>query len=161
MSFSGSELFNRAIINEQVNITPIDLNKNMNDIIIRKLKNKLEGYCTQFGYIEEVICITEIEDNPKINDNGDGDCVVKVKVEVKRCMPEKGQLIECKITADDEHMGVFISYQEPIFISIINSTKDELFKNDIIIVCIEDFQLKHRDSIINITSSYVNKKKLI
>ena len=160
MSFSDSDLFNNSIIDEQVNITPTDLNKNLDNVIIQKLKDKLEGYCTQFGYIEEVISIVDRENNPKINDNGNGDCVIKVKINVRRCLPKKDQIIECKITADDEHMGVFISYEEPIFISIINTTEDELHKGDIIMVRIEDFQLKHRDSIINITSSYVEKKEL-
>jgi DNA-directed RNA polymerase subunit E'/Rpb7 len=152
-----TDLFNKAYIDEQVNITPTDLNKNLDNIILQKLKNKLEGYCTQFGYIQEVIRIESKEENAKLNDNGTGDCVIKVKIEVDRCLPEKDQIIECKITADDEHMGVYISYEEPIFISIINTTEDELQKDDIIKVKVEDFQLKHGDSIINIMSSYVKE----
>jgi len=155
----SSDLFTNAIIEEQVNITPTDLNRNLEDVILKKLKIKLEGYCTQFGYIQKVIRIHSKEDNPKLNDNGTGDCVFRVKIEVNRCLPVKDQIIECKISTDDEHMGVFISYEEPIFISIINITEDVLKKGDNIMVKIEDFQLKHGDSIINITSSYIEKAK--
>lgn len=155
MSFS--DIFNKAIIREQVDITPTELNKNLDNIILDKLKRKLEGYCTQFGYIQEVVGIVHKEENPKLNDNGDGNCVVKVSIQVNRCLPEKNQIIECTITTDDEHMGVFISFKEPIFISIINTTDEELHIGDVVKVRIEDFQLKHGDSIINIMSSYVGK----
>lgn len=148
-------LFNTAIINEQVNITPIDSNKNIEDIIIEKLKGKLEGYCTQYGYIEEVKGITKMEEHPKLNDNGSGDYIIKVQIEVTRCLPVKEQVIECTITADDEHMGVYVSFDEPIFISII--TDEELKVGDTVKVRVEDFQLKQRDSIITIIASFVEK----
>lgn len=150
-----SDLFNTSTIEEQVNITPTEL-FNIDTVILDKLKKKLEGYCTQFGYIREVVSIESKENNPKLNDNGNGDCVIKVTILVNRCLPKKGQIIKCKITADDEHMGVFISFEEPIFISIINTTTDELHIDDIVDIKIEDFQLKHNDSIINIMSSYVS-----
>lgn len=151
-------LFNTAIIDEQVNITPIDSNKNIDEIILDKLRDKLEGYCTQYGYIEEVRGITEKEEHPKLNDNGSGDYIIKVKIEVMRCLPVKDQEIECEITADDEHMGVYVSFEEPIFISII--TEEELKVGDVIKVKVEDFQLKHRDSIITILASYVDENKI-
>lgn len=157
MSFRDT-LFNTAIIDEQVNITPIDSNKNIDEIIIEKLKEKLEGYCTQYGYIEEVIKITKKEEHPKLNDNGSGDYIIKVQIEVMRCLPVKEQEIECQITADDEHMGVYVSFEEPIFISII--TEEDLKVGDVVKVKVEDFQLKHRDSIITILTSYVDENKL-
>lgn len=152
-----SVLFSNEIISEQVNIHPNELNKDLDITIINKLKSRIEGKCTQYGFIQKVLRIKNKELNSKINDNGSGDCNIKVDIEVYRYLPKKEQIIECKITADDEHMGVYISYEEPIFISIINSTTDVLHINDIVLVKIEEFQLKHADSIINIMSSYIKK----
>lgn len=152
-----SVLFSNEIISEQVNIHPNELNKDLDKTIIDKLKSRIEGKCTQYGFIQKVLRIKKKELNSKINDNGSGDCNIKVDIEVNRYLPKKEQIIECKITADDEHMGVYISYEEPIFISIINTTSDVLHINDIVLVKIEDFQLKQADSIINIMSSYIQK----
>lgn len=160
MSTYHKKMLTCATIDEQVSIMPDELHQKLDTIILNKLKQKLEGYCTQYGYVESVLSIEEKEQHPKLNDNGTGDCVVLVKVKINRILPEKGQLIECKITADDEHMGVFISYDNPVFISIINNTADEIHVDDVVVIQIEDFQLKHRDTIINITSTYVKKKEL-
>lgn len=158
------KLFSYSTIEEQVNITPIELNKDLDNIILEKLKSKLEGYCTQYGFIREVIKIENKEENPKLNDNGTGDCVIKVSIQVCCCLPKKGEIIECTISTDDKHSGVYISFEEPIFIAIIKEKnegeeEEEIRPGDRVLVKIEKTNLKHRDTLVNIVSSYISKVK--
>lgn len=162
-------LFTKTIVDENVTIFPNELNSKINDTLMFKIKDKLmnkivddgevyyDGKCTQYGYIDQVTKIVEKERNPKVCDNGKGECIMNIKVEIKRCLPKKGDIITCEVSAFDEHIGEPISFEKPLFILIINETGDVLKAGDKVRVKIDDFQLKHGDSIINIVGSYVSK----
>lgn len=157
-----TSLFNKTIVDESVTIYPYELNSKLNETILSKIKDKLEGekrlgICTQYGFIKSVNKIIEKEQHPRLCDSGKGECIINIKVEIERCLPTIGQIIECEISAFDEHIGEPISFQKPVFICIINDTDDILKKGDNIKVQIDDMQLKHGDDIINIVSTYVEK----
>ena len=155
-------LFTTAIVDENVTIYPQDLNSKLNETILTKIRDKLEGEqrlgkCTQYGYVKSVNSIVSKEPNPRICDSGKGECIMNIKVEIMRCLPEIGQTIECEISAYDEHIGEAISFQKPVFILIINDTEDILKVGDKVRVNVDDFLLKHGDDIMNIVSSYVGR----
>ena len=155
----STSLFTTAVIDDKVTIYPSEYS-NLNETLLLKIRKKLEGYCTQFGYIKEVMSIVDIEDNPRVCDtSGVGECIFHIKVRVNRGLPEKNQLIDCVVTTDDEHMGANVSFDHPIFISILNSTNHKMKIGDKVQVNVEDFQLKHGDTIVNIVSTYVQHVK--
>jgi DNA-directed RNA polymerase subunit E'/Rpb7 len=151
----STSLFSESIIDEKVSIYPSEFD-NIDETILTKIKQKLEGYCTQSGYIKEVLKITEMLDNPIVCDtSGIGECIFHIKVKVNRCLPKSGQFIDCIVTTEDEHMGANVAFDNPVFICIINDTDTPLKIGDKIQVQIDDFQLKHGDTIINIVSHYI------
>ena len=45
-------IFSRSIIREKVKVLPREIGSNIRDVILSKLKNKLEGTCSRHGYVK-------------------------------------------------------------------------------------------------------------
>jgi len=92
------ELYRNVLLEEYIYLKPVDLNKKIDDIILQKLKKKVEGKCIKVGYV--------VPDSIKIlsrslgiinNTNFDGITMYKVKYSVDVCNPAIGQIIQCTI----------------------------------------------------------------
>lgn len=92
------ELYRNVLLEEYIYLKPADLNNKIDDIIMQKLKRKVEGKCIKVGYV--------VPDSIKIltrslgiinNTNFDGITMYKVKYSVDVCDPAVGQIIHCTV----------------------------------------------------------------
>jgi len=92
------ELYRNVLLEEYIYLKPADLNNKIDDIILQKLRRKVEGKCIKVGYV--------VPDSIKIltrslgiinNTNFDGITMYKVKYSVDVCNPAVGQIIQCSI----------------------------------------------------------------
>jgi len=92
------ELYRNVLLEEYIYLKPADLNNKIDDIIMQKLKRKVEGKCIKVGYV--------VPDSIKIltrslgivnNTNFDGITMYKVKYCVDVCNPAVGQIIHCSV----------------------------------------------------------------
>ena len=92
------ELYRNVFLEEYIYLKPADLNNKIDDIIMQKLKRKVEGKCIKVGYV--------VPDSIKIltrslgiinNTNFDGITMYKVKYSVDVCNPAVGQIIHCTV----------------------------------------------------------------
>ena len=96
------------ILNEKVGILPSDLDtrKNIVDIILNKLRNKIEGRCIKQGYVKKNSVQIINRSAGKIYDGHfTGDIVYKIKFSVEVCNPPEGQIINC-IAHNINKMGI-------------------------------------------------------
>jgi len=92
------ELYKNMLLEDYIYLKPADLNNKIDDIIMQKLKRKVEGKCIKVGYV--------VPDSIKIltrslgiinNTNFDGITMYKVKYSVDICNPAVGQIIQCTV----------------------------------------------------------------
>ena len=93
-----TELYKTIMLEEYIYLKPMDLNNKIDDIILVKLKKKIEGKCIKVGYVSP--------DSVKIltrslgiinNSNFDGITMYKVRFTVNVCNPAIGQIIQCNV----------------------------------------------------------------
>ena len=92
------ELYRNVLLEEYIYLKPADLNNKIDDIIMQKLRRKVEGKCIKVGYV--------VPDSIKIltrslgiinNTNFDGITMYKVKYSVDVCNPAVGQIIHSTV----------------------------------------------------------------
>jgi DNA-directed RNA polymerase subunit E'/Rpb7 len=92
------ELYRNVLLEDYIYLKPSDLNNKIDDIILQKLKRKVEGKCIKVGYV--------VPDSIKIltrslgiinNTNFDGITMYKVRYNVDVCNPAIGQIIQCTV----------------------------------------------------------------
>jgi DNA-directed RNA polymerase subunit E'/Rpb7 len=91
-------LYKSVLLEEYIYLKPADLNNKIDEIILQKLKRKVEGKCIRVGYV--------IPGSLKIltrslgiinNSNFDGITMYKIKFSVDVCNPAIGQVIQCQV----------------------------------------------------------------
>lgn len=98
-----SKIFERIILEENINLTSKDTNYNINDIITKKLAKKVEGKCIKEGYIKkDSIEIVNRSLGVLINSNFDSTVNYVVKYSADVCMLSNNQIIECEIFSIDK-----------------------------------------------------------
>lgn len=145
-------------------INPMNINKNINDFILKKCKFLFEGKCTDEGYIKE--------DSIKIlkkslgGYNGslfNGSTTYIIMFEALLCNPPIGQII--KIDIDNINKIGIRSIIGPLNIIIAREfeTNKKLFKNlkagDEIIIEVIDKQIKKNSKYIKISGKIMSDKK--
>lgn len=93
-----SKIFTKVLLNDYVKIHPKSLNKNTKDVILNKLKQKVEGVCTKHGYIKkDSISIHKITPGriELVGLNGYAQYNVYFYAEV--CNPLVNSLIKCTV----------------------------------------------------------------
>ena len=94
----NQELYRNVLLEEYIYLKPSDLNNKIDDIILQKLKRKVEGKCIKVGYVvPNSIKILTRSLGIVNNTNFDGITMYKVKYSVDICNPAIGQIVHCSV----------------------------------------------------------------
>lgn len=167
-------IYCKNILNEKVGILPSDLDtrKNIVDVILNKLKNKVEGKCIKQGYVKKNSIKIINRSVGKIYDGHfTGDIVYKIKFSVEVCNPPEGQIVNC-IVHNINKMGILAGIgtnprDSPLTILLPRHQHQDkdLFKDisvgDSISVEIIGKKFELHDNKIHIVASLINKNEAI
>jgi len=95
---SNKELYKTIVKEDYIYLKPTDLNFKIDNIILSKLKRKIEGKCIKEGYIIPDSVIVQTRTLGMINNASfDGMTTYKVTFTCDICNPVNGQIIQCKV----------------------------------------------------------------
>ena len=162
----NEELYKNVVLNEYIYLRPVDLNFKIDDIILSKLKMKVEGKCIKAGYIMKNTINIQSRSLGKINNASfDGMTTFNVIFTCDICNPVIGQIIQCKVgNIDKSQFMCYIDEYElsPIEIYLFrqhhvgNEEVSSLKIGDIINVKICGSKWGYKDTQINSIAQYVN-----
>ena len=100
----NNELYKYLLLEEYIYLNPNDLNKNIDTIILSKLKKKNEGKCySNFGYIVPNTIEIKTRSSGLINNSSfDGKITYKIKYIANVCKPINNSIVECIVTSIDK-----------------------------------------------------------
>jgi hypothetical protein len=163
----NSDLYKNVILEEFIYLKSADLNNKIDDIILKKLKKKVEGKCIKIGYvIPNTINIIMRSMGIINNANFDGITTYKVKYTTDICNPAIGQHVQCQISNIDKSQIIcYVDTPEksPIEIYLFkhhhlgNIEFAELQPGDIINVKIGGSKWEYKDKQIISIAQYINK----
>lgn len=166
-SDNHQELYRNVLLEEYIYLKPADLNNKIDDIIIQKLKRKVEGKCIKVGYV--------VPDSIKIltrslgiinNTNFDGITMYKVKYSVDVCNPAVGQIIQCTVfNIDKSQVICYVNDPETspleVFLFKHHHTGNTEFAGlkigDMVIVRVGGSKWEYRDKQIITIAQFVSK----
>ena len=97
-SNKNKDLYCNIVLDEYIYLRPIDLNNKIDDIILDKLKRKVEGRCLKVGYVIPNSVNIKTRSLGMINNASfDGMTTYKITFTADVCNPVIGQLIECEV----------------------------------------------------------------
>ena len=156
-----TDIFTKQILSGMIQLNPMEHNNGIDETLLEKLKDKVEGKCDSFGYIRP--------DSAKILKRSigqcqpgqfNGNCNYKIAYSVEVCNPVEGMLVKC-IVKNINKMGLFCEMANvtPSPLSLIlakqhhmDSSKesfDNVKLNDIITVEIVGKKFNYNDTIIS------------
>ena len=95
---------------DDMKILPHELNSNINDIILDKLKNKIGNKCNKYGYIKkDSIEIISKTIGKIISGHFDGSVYYKIEFNADIVNPNEEDIIDCKILKKNKH-GILANY---------------------------------------------------
>ena len=162
----NSELYKTLLLEECIYIKPIELNKKIDDIILYKLKRKVEGRCLKYGYIIPNTVEIKTRSLGMINNASfDGSTTYKIKYTANVCNPVINQIIQCIVgNIDKSQVICYIDTpeQSPIEIYLFkhnhvgNVEYESLKEGDIINVKIGGSKWEYKDTQINSIAEFVS-----
>jgi len=162
----NEELYKNIVLDEYIYLKPTDLNFRIDNIILTKLKWKVEGKCHKVGYIIPNSIVIQSRSLGMINNASfDGMTTYKVIFTCNVCNPVIGQIIQCKVgNIDKSQVICYIGEisDSPIEIYLFkqnhvgNTEFAALKNNDIINVKIGGNQWGYNDKQINSIAQFVN-----
>ena len=162
----NEELYKNIVLDEYIYLKPTDLNFKIDNIILTKLKWKVEGKCHKVGYIIPNSIVIQSRSLGMINNASfDGMTTYKVIFTCDVCNPVIGQIIQCKVgNIDKSQVICYIGEisDSPIEIYLFkqnhvgNTEFAALKNNDIINVKIGGNQWGYNDKQINSIAQFVN-----
>ena len=94
----NTELYKNVILEEYIYLKASDLNNKIDDIILLKLRKKIEGKCVKIGYVMPNSIKIIVRSLGIINNaNFDGITTYKIQYTADICNPGIGQIIQCEI----------------------------------------------------------------
>lgn len=141
MEEENKELFYTGLFNQSINLDPsiFTANINIDQIILDKLREEVEGKCIRHGFIKKGSVIVVKRTIGKLNSvRLDGSINYDISYSAQVCNPIVGQVINCKIININK-MGI-LANQGPINIVIARSNTRN----------IEEFEDLERDMTINV-----------
>jgi len=94
----NTELYKNVILEEYIYLKATDLNNKIDDIILLKLRKKIEGKCIKIGYVMPGSVKIIVRSLGIINNaNFDGITTYKIQYTADICNPGIGQIIQCEI----------------------------------------------------------------
>lgn len=103
----NKDIFTKNILSTTIQLGPSEYNSAIDETILSKLKDKVEGKCDSCGYINPGSCeiikrsIGELQQG-----QFNGSCVFRVLYSVDICNPVEGQIVKC-IVKNINKMGLF------------------------------------------------------
>lgn len=96
----NTDLFIPIKFNTKVQLKPNEVNKNINDILLTKLKNTLENTCSKHGYIKQnSIKIIKRTMGKLVVAHFNGNIEYEMQCVAEICNPAQGCIIKCKVKA--------------------------------------------------------------
>lgn len=151
----SNNIFNKNILTTKIQLTPQEYNESIDETILEKLKDKVEGKCDSIGYIKP--------DSVKVVNRGmgeilqgqfNGSCVFYVKYSVDVCSPVEGDIVKC-IVININKMGLLCELPDikPSPLNLIlakqhhmkNSNFEKVKINDIIEVEIIGVRIEYNE----------------
>jgi hypothetical protein len=164
---SNKELYKTIVKEDYIYLKPTDLNFKIDNIILSKLKKKIEGKCIKEGYIIPDSVIIQTRTLGMINNASfDGMTTYKVTFTCNICNPVNGQMIRCKVgNIDKSQVICYIDKPEtsPIEIYLFKHTHvgnvefASLKEGDIINVKIGGSKWEYKDTQINSIAQFISK----
>jgi DNA-directed RNA polymerase subunit E'/Rpb7 len=115
------EIFTSNILTDYVYLHPTEIHSKYKDMVLMKLKEKLEGKCSKYGYIcQNSIEIVKISPGNIRMTSLNGDIIYHVQFKADVCNPVVGAIIKAKITNVNK-FGILATAS----IQIINSDGNE------------------------------------
>lgn len=136
-------MISTKVIPYQIKIEPKELNFNLENFLLDKLKKKLEGICGKWGFVEKVKSFKKKSNGKIYSCDLSGDVVYDLNVEIKVCRPNVGDIIECEVTALDPRIDAIICKKSPL--SIIVMSKKNVHIGEKIKVKVWEVTFKQND----------------
>lgn len=156
-----TDIFTKQILSGMIQLNPLEHNSGVDETILEKLKEKVEGKCDSFGYIKpDSVNILKRSVGMCQPGQFNGNCNYKVAYSVEVCNPVEGMLIKCAVKNINK-MGLFCELVDvsPSPISVILAKQHhmdeskELFDavklNDVIQVEIIGKKFNYNDTLIS------------
>jgi DNA-directed RNA polymerase subunit E'/Rpb7 len=156
-SILNDDLYKTVLQDEYIYLSPTNLNFKIDDIILEKLKKKVEGKCLKIGYIMPNTVSIQTRSLGMINNASfDGMTTYKIKYTCEVCNPVIGQVLHCKVGSIDKSQVICyindIHDISPIEIYLfkqhhVNNTEfASLKENDIVSVKIGGSKWEYKDT---------------
>ena len=162
----NEDLYKTIVLSEYIYLKPADLNFKIDDIILNKLKRKIEGKCLKVGYIMPNTIEIQTRSLGMINNASfDGMTTYKITFTCNVCNPVINQIIQCKVgNIDKSQVICYIGEPEvsPVEVYLFkhhhvgNPEFIALKNNDIINVKIGGSKWEYNDTCINSIAQFVN-----
>ena len=156
-----TDIFTKQILSGMIQLNPLEHNSGIDETLLEKLKDKVEGKCDSFGYIKtDSVNILKRSMGMCQPGQFNGNCNYKVSYSVEVCNPVEGMIIKC-VVKNINKMGLFCEMADmsPSPISVIlakqhhmDESKDafDMVKlNDVIQVEIIGKKFNYNDTIIS------------
>ena len=164
---NNDSLFKNILMEEYIYLKPSDINMKIDDIILAKLKKKVEGKCLKVGYIiRDSVEIQSRSMGVLNNASFDGRTTYKVKYTADVCNPVVGQIITCRVDNIDKSQVICYIDDPPenspleIYLfkhhHVGNAEFATLNKGDLITVKIGGSKWEYRDIQINTIAQFVS-----
>ena len=163
----NNDLYKTLLLDEYIYIKPSELNNKIDDIILYKLKRKVEGRCIKYGYIMPNSIEIKTRSLGMINNASfDGKTTYKIKYTANVCNPMNNQIIQCIVgNIDKSQVICYIDNPEvsPIEIYLFKHTHvgniefSTLKEDDIINVKIGGSKWEYKDTQINSIAQFISK----
>lgn len=125
-------LFTKNIIYDTIVIEPQHISNNLNQFILKKLKNKYEGQCSKYGYIKKnSIKILNRSMGKIIQTHFNGTISYNVQFSIEYYNPLEGSVFDAEILSINK-MGILagLPHEDPSPLNILLA-KQHHFKNEL------------------------------
>jgi DNA-directed RNA polymerase subunit E'/Rpb7 len=161
------DIYSNLVLEDCVSLKPADLNSKIDEIILKRLKEKVEGRCIKPGFLmPNSIKIISRSLGKISNSNFNGNTEYKVNYSADVCSPSIGQIVQCTVSNIDKvHVICYIEHgsTSPVEIYLYKSHHNgnvdfSLLKDgDIINVKIAGNRYKFRDTQIIAIAQFLDK----
>ncbi len=152
----SNNIFTTNILNTVIQLLPGEFNNSIDDILLEKLKNKVEGKCDKNGYIKpDSVSIIRRSMGKVLQGHFNGSCSYRISYKVDICNPVEGMMVKA-IVRNINKMGLFCELHdvEPSPLTIIlakqHHLKNESFEkikiNDVINIEIIGIKFNYNDT---------------
>jgi DNA-directed RNA polymerase subunit E'/Rpb7 len=149
----GDPIYEERILSSSVYLRPLELNTlNIDELILNKLKTKIEGKCISSGYVKpESIKILGRSLGLLQTHDFNANSYYEITFKAEICSPKNGQIIECILeTKDESHNVCYVGDEEtsPVEVYIYrqnnigNTDYGALKQGDTILVKVNDTQVE-------------------